>query len=147
MLLGQYINIFFSHEARCELTPPGCSPEPFICRHTFAFTRFTLSLGPSFPPCGPSPQHPLRLDLCHMSWKAFPESHLPPLVLVTCPPRVSLATLILTHVAAFTVGFQRLHTCDAKFCKLLDSRDWVISIACKAQNLSYHSLLDGWVDG
>ena len=116
----------------------------------FVFTHLLLHnslylLGPPFLNVVPLPQHPLRLDLCHMSWKAFPETHLPLLVLVTCPSRVSLVTLILTHLAAFMVGFQRLHTCDAKFCELLDSRDWVISIACKAQNQLTVGCVGGWI--
>ena len=114
MLLGRYSNIFFSHEALCELTP-ACFPEPF------AFTRLLLHdslylLGPPFLNVVPLPQHPIRLDLCHMSWKAFPETHLPLLVLVTCPSHVSLVTLILTHVAAFTVVFHNVCTpvcCDS----------------------------------
>ena len=113
MLLVWYTNIFFSHEALCELTP-ACSPEPFAFTHLLLHDSLYL-LGPPFLHVVPLPQHPLRLDLCHMSWKACPETHLPLLVLVTCPSHVSLVTLILTHVAAFTVGFQRLHTGVLRF--------------------------------
>ena len=93
---------------------PACSPEPFAFTHLLLHDSLYL-LGPPFLHVVPLPQHPLRLDLCHMSWKACPETHLPLLVLVTCPSHVSLVTLILTHVAAFTVGFQRLHTGVLRF--------------------------------
>ena len=136
-----------------------------LCLHTFAFTRFSLSLGPSFSPRGPSPPaSPKAWSVPHvlesLSWNP-PSPACASYMSFPCIPcntdsdpccSIHSGLSTFAHRRAAIHGVANSQTrlsdwSDAKFCKLLDSRDWVISIACKAQNLSYHSLLDGWVDG